>query len=518
MFIVNALHRAAQVRGRHVASMHDGRVWTWSQVHQRVARLGGALRAAGIMPGDRVAVLGWNSDRYLEAVLSVSWIGAVLVPLNTRLASPEIGTLVHHAGAKVLLFDPEFGPMARTAQLTAPALRLITMGATAALPDAPPSNDLIAQTAAVVDANPQPSDLMGIFYTGGTTGLPKGVMASHANVAQQVTVHMTDLGWNPDTIYLAVLPMFHLGGLTGAYCLLSLAARQHYVEKFDANVFLQRLAAEHITATGLSPVSIGWLLDSPRLRELDLSALRQLGYGTAPITESILRKAMALLPGVQFTQIYGQTEITGTISVLRPQDHVLDGAAATRLRSAGRASWGVRVRVVDDGGRDVTTRANGEIVARSPGVMLGYWQDPEQTAAALRDGWLHTGDIGYLDDDGFLFVVDRKKDMIVTGGENVFSFEVEHAIASCPGVAQVAVVGIPHAVWGEAVHAVVVPTAGATLDADLVITHCRNLIAGYKCPKSVDIRLTPLPLSGVNKVQKHVLREPYWQGQTRRVH
>lgn len=174
MFIVNALHRAAQVRGRHVASMHDGRVWTWSQVHQRVARLGGALRAAGIMPGDRVAVLGWNSDRYLEAVLSVSWIGAVLVPLNTRLASPEIGTLVHHAGAKVLLFDPEFGPMARTAQLTAPALRLITMGATAALPDAPPSNDLIAQTAAVVDANPQPSDLMGIFTPAAPQGCPKG--------------------------------------------------------------------------------------------------------------------------------------------------------------------------------------------------------------------------------------------------------------------------------------------------------------------------------------------------------
>lgn len=517
MFIVNALHRAAQVSGRQVASVHAGRSWTWGQVQERVARLGGALRGAGVMPGDRVAVLGWNSDRYLEAVLSVSWIGAVLVPLNTRLATPEICTLVQHSGATLLLFDAEFTPMARAAQQAAPSLRLITLGASAALPEAPPSDGLIAQSAAVADANPQPSDLMGIFYTGGTTGLPKGVMASHGNVAQQVTVHMTDLGWSPDTIYLAVLPMFHLGGLTGAYCLLSLAARQHYVEKFDAAAFLERLAAERITATGLSPVSIAWLLDAPRLNDLDLSALRQLGYGTAPITEAVLRKAMARLPAVQFTQIYGQTEITGTISVLRPQDHVLDGAASTRLRSAGRASWGVRVRVVGDDGCDLPPGTNGEIVARSPGVMQGYWQDPQQTASAVRNGWLHTGDIGSLDNDGFLFVVDRKKDMIVTGGENVFSSEVENAIATCPGVAQVAVVGIPHAIWGEAVHAVVVPTAGATLGANDVIQHCRSLIAGYKCPKSVDIRATPLPLSGVNKVQKHLLREAYWQGHARRV-
>ena len=517
MFIVNALHRAAQTRPDHIASVHQGRNWTWAQVRDRVARLGTVLRAHGVGSGDRVAVLGWNTDRYLEAVLSVSWIGGVLVPLNTRLAAPEVAYQVQHAQATVLLFDAEFAAIAAAALDCSPALRLITLGATAACPGARPSDALIEAALPCEDANPQPGDLMGIFYTGGTTGLPKGVMATHANVAQQVAVHMIDLGWSPETVYLAVLPMFHLGGLTGAYCLLSLAGRQHYVEKFDVAVFLERLAGERISAAGLSPVSLGWLLDSPRLAELDLSALRSLGYGTAPITEALLRKAMQRLPGVQFTQIYGQTEITGTISVLRPQDHVLDGAAALRLRSAGCASWGVRVRVVDEAGCDVPGGATGEIVARSPGVMAGYWRDPAQSAMALRDGWLHTGDIGYLDDQGYLFVVDRSKDMIVTGGENVFSCEVENAIASCPGVAQVAVVGIPHAVWGEAVHAVVVPVTGATLDAETVIQHCRVLIAGYKCPKSVDIRAAPLPLSGVNKVQKHVLREAYWQGHARRV-
>ena len=335
--------------------------------------------------------------------------------------------------------------------------------------------------------------------------------------AHQTTLHMLDLGWSPDTVYLHVLPMFHIGGLAAAYCVLALAARQHYMEKFDAGVFVERLAAERITAAALSPVSVGWLLDSPRLSELDLSALTNLGYGTAPITEAILRKAMLRLPGARFTQIYGQTEITGTISVLRPREHSLQGEAALRLRSAGRASWGVQLRVVDGAGADVAPGAQGEVIARSPGMMTGYWRDPIQTASTLRDGWLHTGDIGYLDSEGFLFVVDRKKDMIVTGGENVFSSEVEHAIASCAGVAQVAVIGIPHPVWGEAVHAVVVPAAGAQLTPEAIVSHCRALIAGYKCPKSVEIRVMPLPLSGVNKIQKHVLREPFWKDHSRRV-
>ena len=517
MFIVNALHRAAQVRGQHLASVHDGRSWTWAQVRDRVARLAMVLRDAGVAPGDRVALLGWNSDRYLEAVLAVPWVGAVMVPLNTRLAPAEISYQVQHAEARLLLFDPAFAPVAQLVRDAQPTCGLVALGAPVADMQVPGTDALMAAAAPSPDANPQPADLMGIFYTGGTTGLPKGVMTTHASFAHQTALHMMDLGWSADTVYLHVLPLFHIGGLAGAYCLLSLAACQHYVEKFDPAVFVERLAAERISAAALSPVSLGWLLDSPRLDQLDLSALRNLGYGTAPITETVLRKAMLHLPGVRFTQIYGQTEITGTISVLRPEEHVLDGQGVARLRSAGRASWGVQVRVVDAQGREMPAGASGEVLARSPGMMSGYWRNPQQTAATLQAGWLHTGDIGYLDEEGYLFIVDRMKDMIVTGGENVFSSEVEHAIASCPGVAQVAVIGIPHAAWGEAVHAIVVPAAGAVLDADKVLAHCRALIAGFKCPKSVEIRPEPLPLSGVNKIQKHVLREPFWKGYARRV-
>ena len=517
MFIVNSLHRAAQVRGDCIASVHEGRAWTWSQVRERVARLASVLRAQGIQAGDRVAVLGYNTDRFLQAVLSVSWAGAVVVPLNTRLAQPEITYQLEHAEVSLLMFDPEFRGTAEAALSAMPALRLLRLDAPQPDVLAPDTDTLIAAAKPLEDARAQPGDLMGIFYTGGTTGLPKGVMTTHASFAHQTTLHMMDLGWSEDTVYLHVLPMFHIGGLAAAYCVLALAARQHYMEKFDAGVFGERLAAERITAAALSPVSVGWLLDSPRLSVLDLSALTNLGYGTAPITEAILRKAMQRLPGARFTQIYGQTEITGTISVLRPKEHSLEGEAALRLRSAGRASWGVQLRVVDDAGNDVVPGAQGEVIARSPGMMTGYWRDPIQTASTLRDGWLHTGDIGYLDDEGFLFVVDRKKDMIVTGGENVYSSEVEHAIASCAGVAQVAVIGIPHPTWGEAVHAVVVPSASAQLEPEAIIRHCRALIAGFKCPKSVEIRTTPLPLSGVNKIQKHVLREPFWKDHERRI-
>ena len=510
MFLNNSLHRAAQVRGGCIASVHEGRVLTWTQMRDEVARQAGALRALGIQRGDRVALLGLNTDRFLQAVLAVSWLGAVVVPMNTRLAPAEISYQLGHAEAALLLHDPGFAPIAEVARAAQPTLRLLTLGE--------PGLSALARTATPVeDARPAPSDLMGIFYTGGTTGLPKGVMISHANVAQQSLLHQMDLGWNEDTVYLHVLPLFHMGGMAAAYCLLALAARQHYMEKFDPPQYLERLAAERITAAALSPVSIAWILDQPRLAELDLSALKEVGYGTAPITEAILRKAMQRLPQARFTQIYGQTEICGTISVLRPQDHSLVGDGARRLRSAGRASWGVHLRIVDEHGRDVPAGAEGEVVASSPGVMAGYWRDPKQTATALRDGWLHTGDIGHLDADGFLYVVDRKKDMIVTGGENVFSSEVEHAIASMAGVAQVAVIAIPHAEWGEAVHAVVVPAPGAALTPETVIAHCRTLIAGFKCPKSVDIRAEPLPLSGVNKVQKHVLRAPYWEGRERRV-
>jgi len=517
VYIVNALERTAQVYPSRIASVHEGRHHTWSHVRDRVARLAAGLKSLGVNPGDRVALLGWNSDRYLEALFALPWIGAVMVPLNTRLAVPEIAALLEHAGAKALIYDGDFEQtVAALGELKSLRIRVRMSGAAAGTA-AVASEDLIAAASPAADTAARLEDPIGIFYTGGTTGLPKGVLATHANIAHQTSLHNIDLGWSAATTYLHVLPMFHLAGLLCAYCLTSLGGRHHYMARFELDEFLRRLAAERISAAALGPVIVGWLLDHPKLVEHDLSALEHLAYGTSPITEPVLRKAMERLPRAKFTQIYGQTEISGTISVLRPEEHSLEGPAEQRLRSAGRASWGVHAKIVNESGIEVARNALGEVVARSLGVMAGYWNDAKQTAEAVREGWLYTGDIGYMDEEGFIFVVDRKKDMIVSGGENVFSSEVERAIASYPGVSQVAVIGIPSEQWGEAVHAFVVPVAGARLVEADIILHCRLQIAGFKCPKSVQIRAEPLPLSGVNKIQKHLLREPFWKGRGRGV-
>ena len=517
MYINNALHRAATIAHDRPASIHDGRTHTWSQVRERVARLAQGLRSRGVEPGDRVAVLGLNSDRYLEMMLAVPWAGAAIVPLNTRLAPSELVQLMRHSGAVALLYEEEFAVIAKQAGAEAPELRLLV-----GLAGDDARAGVVGYERLVADAQPmeaalcRPEDLLGVFYTGGTTGLPKGVMISHANMGHQVSMHLMDLGWSSDTSNLHVLPLFHLGGFTCGYALTSLAGVHHYMPRFELQACLSLLSERRIAATGLGPVIIGWMIDYPDVKRFDLGALRHLAYGTAAISEPVLRRVIELLPGVRMTQVYGQSETTGTISVLRPEDHVV-GGDNPRLASAGCASWGVDARIFDPEGREVPRGTLGEIVARSPGVTAGYLNDPEQTARALAGGWLHTGDLGYMDRDGYIFIGDRAKDMIVTGGENVFSAEVETAIASCPGVAQVAVIAIPNDQWGEAVHAVVVPVAGAVLTSEQIIAHCRARIAGFKCPKSVDVRAEPLPLSGVNKVQKNVLREPYWRGRTRGV-
>ena len=515
MYINNALNRAARIAPNRVASVHDGRFHTWTQIRDRVARLARALRNLGVMPGDRVAVLAWNTDRYLEIMLAIPWAGAVIVPLNTRLAPAELLQLMKHSGAVALIYDEEFSPVMNEAAAKLPSLRLLVgLWEGAARAGVHGYERLVRDSIPAEAVVCRPEDPLGVFYTGGTTGLPKGVMISHANMSHQISLHLMDLRWTPQTSYLNVMPMFHVAGFDNACTLTSLAGTHHFMERFEVEACLSILSERRIGAASLGPVIIGWLLDFPDLARFDLSELRELSYGSAAISEPLLRRMIALLPKAKLTQIYGQSEITGTLSILRPEDHVPGKA---QLASAGQASWGVDARVFDPDGREVPRRTLGEIVARSPGVMTGYLNDPEQTARALKGGWLHTGDVGYMDEQGYLFIADRAKDMIVTGGENVFSAEVESAIASYPGVAQVAVIAIPDEQWGEVVHAVVVPMAGAALSSTAIIAHCHERIAGFKCPKSVDLRAESLPLSGVNKVQKNVLREPYWRGRARRV-
>lgn len=513
MHLLDGLLRSARVRPRDPAILNEGPPQDWAGLAGRIARIAGGLSAAGIGAGSRVAILALNGPAYLEAIHAIPWAGAVMVPLNTRLAEPELAFMLEEARAEALVFDAAHAGMARNLAAGLPGLRhLWAIDPVAGLP----AWEELAGGTPIPDPQPGAREMLAICYTGGTTGRPKGVMLSHGGMEHHVSCLMRDLEWSEDTRYLHVTPMFHLADLGPSYCLTALGGAHAFLPRFTVPELLDRLEALDITAVNLVPTLIGWLVGDPSTPARRLTRLRDIGYGSAPISEPVLRRALELFPGVTFRQFYGMTEVSASLSVLRPAHH--DPERPGRLRSAGQPTFGVQVRITDVAGEELPPGEVGEIQCRSAGLMLGYLDRPEESAAALTpDGWMRTGDLGRIDEEGFLHVVDRAKDMIVTGGENVFSSEVESAIAAHPDVAQVAVIAIPSDRWGEEVHAVVVPRAGATLTEAGIIAHARGLIAGYKCPKSVTIRREELPLSGGGKVQKHLLRAAFWEGRSRAV-
>jgi long-chain acyl-CoA synthetase len=377
----------------------------------------------------------------------------------------------------------------------------------------PDYETIVAAAAPAADAVAAESDLCGIYYTAGTTSKSKGVMLSHRNLLSNAINAIAGLGFTDRSIYLHSAPMFHLADGTSTFAVTWMGGAHAFVPRFDAHDCLTTIERERVSDAQFVPTMIKGLIDACEQRAYDLSSLRQILYGASPIPDPHLRRAIELLPGCRFVHGYGMTETSSIGTLLDPRYTTLAGPEAARRRSCGQAGLLVEVRVVDEQDRELPAGGIGEVVMRGPNVMMGYWNKPAETAAALRDGWMHSGDLGYLDEDGFLFLVDRLKDMIKTGGENVFSVEVEGVIAQLPEVAECAVIGIPDDTWGETVHAVVVPRPGRRLDAAAVIAHCRGQLAGYKCPKTVEIRAEPLPLSGTGKILKRSLREPYLRGE-----
>jgi acyl-CoA synthetase (AMP-forming)/AMP-acid ligase II len=317
--------------------------------------------------------------------------------------------------------------------------------------------------------------------------------------------------------YLHAAPMFHLADI-GMGTAQWLQGNTHaIVPMFNPEHVLDALERFRVTDLMLVPTMIQMTVDHPSMKKpRDLSALRTIIYGASPIAEAVLDRAIAALPGVGFVQAYGMTELSPVATISAARNHTLEGRKLGKLRSAGRATYVAEVRIVDVSGNEVPRGTVGEVVVRGPTVMQGYWNKPEQTAQAVRDGWMHTGDGAWMDDDGFIFIADRLKDMIITGGENVYSGEVENAFAQHPAVAACAVIGIPSEQWGETVHAVVVRKPGQEVTAEALIAHCKTLIAGYKCPRSLDF-VDALPISGAGKILKTKLREPFWQGRERKV-
>lgn len=510
----------SQVAPAKAAALQDKAALVWDnerisyvEFGDHVARVVNALVDEGVRAGDRVAFMARNTPYYYEVLLAVGTIGAVMVPVNWRLAAPEIEWIIADSGAVLLICGDEFLSACAPLMQKLPALRTVLTldGDYVAWRD---SHDAICPP--VVDGNPD--DVAVQMYTSGTTGRPKGAMLTHRGLLAFRSLPPEQQPewnkWSDDDVSLIVMPQFHIGGTGFGLQTLCAGATGLIHKEFDAGKVLSAIAQEGLSKIFTVPSAIQMLIAHPQARSTDYSRIRTLIYGASPMPLDLLREAMAVF-GCGFVQQYGMTEMCGTICALVPEDH--DPAGNSRMESAGRALEGVEIRIVDPMGKAQPPGVVGEIAIRSVTCMKGYWNQPEATADAISaDGFFRSGDAGMLDRDGYLTIVDRVKDMIVSGGENVYPAEVEAVLRSHPAIAEVAVIGVPDPKWGEAVKAVVVPLAGHRLDQAEVIGWARGQLAGYKLPKSIDL-IAELPRNASGKVLRRELRAPYWEGRERAI-
>jgi long-chain acyl-CoA synthetase len=489
------LRRAVQVAPERPAVRFEDVALTYAQVWDRCCRLAGALCGLDLERGDRVAVIAQNSHRYLELYQAVPGAGMALVPLNHRHAGAELRYAIEDSGARVLFADREI------ADLPACVEHVIDAGA---------GHDelLAAAEPAELPDDVSEDDVAGLFYTGGTTGRSKGVMLRHRALVSNAMHLQAVLPFEEEACFLLVAPMFHLAGTLGVLATTWHAGRQVVMRAFDAAAALDLIERERVTVTQVVPSMLAAMCDEQLDRPRDVSSLRHLTFGGAPSATETLRRARRAFPDAEMMTMYGATETAPLVTALPGLHRLLD---APQAHSCGRPLIGVEARVVDPDTRTPLAAGEiGEVAVRGPNLMLGYWNKPDQTDAVLAGGWYHTGDLGRLDADGYLYLVDRAKDMIVSGGENVYSTEVEDVLYRHPAVREAAVFGVPDPRWGEAVHAVVVPRSPVTEEE--LIAHCRESIAGYKVPKRIELRDEPLPKSGAGKLLKRELRAPYWEG------
>jgi long-chain acyl-CoA synthetase len=515
---------------RHLARRQAGREMlvqgaerrTWSEEFDVACRVAQAAKRDGLGAGDRIAFLDRNGIAYFDFLFGGALIGAVNVAVNWRLAPAEMAAIIDDSGAPVLVLHADYLPALAGMSSGLPAVRrIVVIGDTAALGADTRVVPFDAWIDGCIAEDPghvgRPDEVSMQLYTSGTTGLPKGVMLTNANLSTAIseagiTFHISD-----DTVSLVAMPLFHIGGSGWALCAMSRGGRSIILRDVDPTVLLQLIAVERITEMFVVPAVLMLMLATPSLQDANLSSLRLIFYGASPISEDVLVKCMEAF-GCAFCQVYGMTETTGAITALPFEDHDPDGARRGLLRSAGKPHQSVALRVVDpDSGLDVAPGTVGEVWTRSPYNMAGYWRKPEETAATIDgEGWLRTGDAGYFDEGGYLYLHDRIKDMVVSGGENIYPAEIENVLLSHPGIVDAAVIGVPDPKWGETVKAIVVLAPGEALDEAGFIAHCRDRLAHYKCPTSVDVT-DALPRNPSGKILKRELRAPYWADKERSI-
>ena len=495
MIYIHSLGRASRYYAERTALAQDGTYLNFRELHARVGAIAAALRGHGFEAGDRLALLLPNEPAYIELVYACAWLGVIAVPLNTRLSASEIDRVLADANPHGLV---------RHSSLPAPTVRL-------------PWQRVLDEEPLEIrnDLHPNvcydPEAILALIYTSGTTGRPKGVMVTHANILADIHNFNYWMRYKEGGIYLHSAPIFHIADFPSMFAAPAFGACQITVPKFNTQSFCEAVERERVTHTVLVPTMINLLVQSPEASKYDLSSLEVLAYGGSPMAPEVIRRTRELLPNVKLVQVYGLSE-TGFLTGLQDNEHV-DG----RLLSCGRPCPGIDLQVTDEAGKPVDAGKPGQFVARGANVMRGYWNNPEETALAFGDGMFRTGDVGYQDPDGYFYILDRLKDMIVTGGENVYSGEVEAVIYQHPEVREAAVFGIPDAQWGELVMAYVVLKPGKALNANDLISYCRRFLANYKVPRRIEFSEAELPKSGSGKILKRALREHFWAHQERGV-
>jgi long-chain acyl-CoA synthetase len=487
--------------------------YTFEQHFDRVRRLIGGLRSLGVGRGDRFAIMTLNSPEYVEMYHASFLGGGVVNPLNLRFAPKELAYVLRDSGTKVCFVDGFFAGLIDKVKEEAGLEHVVLVGG-GDVPHTVTYDDLIANSPSVLPDEGEETDPVVLMYTGGTTGLPKGVLLDQRAEMLNAYHVMMNLRMGRETVNLLQTPMFHAASMFSILGGPAVGAHSVIQPLFDPAGVMNTVEKYQPTVTVMVPTMIGLTFAHPEFRPSGLGSFTDLVYGASPMPQTLLEKLLSLYPSMNIWQGYGMTESSSVICLLGPEEHRKGGKY---LRAAGSPFTGVVLSIQDEEGNELPVGEPGEVCVRAGNYMIEYWNKPEATAEVFRGGWYHTGDAGYLDDDGYLYLVDRVKDMIVTGGENVYSTEVENAIASHPAVLQVAVIGVPSEKWGEAVHAIVVLRPDHSATEQEIIDHAREWIAGYKVPKSVEFRTDPLPLSGAMKVLKKDLREPYWEGHERKV-
>ena len=495
MIHIHSLGRAARYSPEQPALVSDERRVNFRELHDRVGRIAGSLHEHGFKAGDRLAILLPNEPDYLELIYACAWLGVIAVPLNTRLSIPEMNHVLADASPRGLV---------RHSALASPTVRTRVE----VVLDKQP---LHLNESSAPESIYDPQATLALIYTSGTTGRPKGVALTHANIWANVDHLNYWVVYRDATVYLHAGAMFHILDLPFVFAAPALGVSQATIPKFSPQLFCEAVARERVSHTVLVPTMLNLLTQFEGLGGYDLTSLKAIAYGGSPIAPELIHRVRKVFPNARLFQGYGLSE-TGFLTGLQNQEHTPD-----RLTSCGRPCPGVDLRVLDESGKEVETGKQGELAVRGANVMRGYWNNPEETTHAFRDGMFRTGDIGYQDTNGFFYILDRLKDMIVTGGENVYSGEVEAVIYQHPAVLEVAVFGIPDPKWGELVMAWVVLKPGKSLSADELIAFCRRSLANYKIPRRIEFSETELPKSGSGKILKKVLREPFWAHQKRAV-